>query len=285
MRFQNTAATGNITKLEMEFSQLSGNGSVMLGVYADSGGTPGALLGSGQTSAGPDWVSVNGLNIAVTLNTYYWLAFDMSANNAVEYQGRQAAGSHAWANAAYGPLPSSFPAIRFTNSDQDVMRATVSPGAAQIQYSLSVNRTGQCSVTKSPNKPFYNPGDIVTLIANPASGWNFSDWTGDLRGNTSTANITMTGNKVVTAVFARQAPQISQKPAQSQSTNISINTPGTAATITKTVTSATQNATVPNPGSLPVTSGLPIWLIALIVAAFLVIVAISFAALRERHHI
>ncbi|MBI2853339.1 MAG: S8 family serine peptidase [Chloroflexi bacterium] len=129
MRFQNTAGTGTLTKLELQFNQASGSGNVMLGIYSDNNGTPASLLGSGQTAAGSGWVSVSGLSVPVTANSFYWLAYDLQNANTVAYQGAQAAGSHVWGNAAYGALPATFPAIQYTNGDQYVMRATVTSGS------------------------------------------------------------------------------------------------------------------------------------------------------------
>jgi hypothetical protein len=44
MRFQNTAGTGNLTKLEILFDDATPTGAVRLGVYADNNGASGAQL-------------------------------------------------------------------------------------------------------------------------------------------------------------------------------------------------------------------------------------------------
>jgi uncharacterized repeat protein (TIGR02543 family) len=75
------------------------------------------------------------------------------------------------------------------------------------QYTLTVNTTGLGSVERNPSGSAapsatnYNEGAVVTLTANPASGWQFSGWSGDLSGSTNPATITMSGNKNVTATF------------------------------------------------------------------------------------
>jgi hypothetical protein len=126
-RFQNTAGTGSLNKLELEFNQASGSGNVRLGVYADNNGVPGnILLDAGQIAAASGWVSISGLNLSVTANTYYWLAYNLQSGNTVEYQEGQIANTHVWGSASYGTLPSSFPTISYSGSNWYVMRATVS---------------------------------------------------------------------------------------------------------------------------------------------------------------
>lgn len=47
----------------------------------------------------------------------------------------------------------------------------------------------------------YNYGTIVTLTANPANGYRFQTWSGDISGTNATAGITMFGNMNITANF------------------------------------------------------------------------------------
>ena len=49
----------------------------------------------------------------------------------------------------------------------------------------------------------YNYGDVVQLTSNAAAGWTFSNWTGDLTGSTDPDNVTIDGDKTVTAVFTQ----------------------------------------------------------------------------------
>lgn len=207
MRFQNTAGNGYLTKLELKFNQTGGSGSVMLGVYSDNSGKPGALLGSGQTLAGNGWVSIGNLSVTLSAGTYYWLAFNLQNSNKVEYQTGQSAGSHVWGNAAYGPLPNTFPSIQYTNSDQYVMRATVN--SIMTTYTLTINnasdqlnrRSGSGSITVSPQKAAYNPGETVQLTANPSPGYIFSGWSGGLAGSNSPVTVTMNTSKNISALF------------------------------------------------------------------------------------
>ena len=71
-----------------------------------------------------------------------------------------------------------------------------------IQYSLTVNKTGNGNVTKNPDKTLYDNNETVELTAVPETGWEFSGWTGDLTGNANPVNVTMDNNKVVTAIFS-----------------------------------------------------------------------------------
>jgi len=70
-------------------------------------------------------------------------------------------------------------------------------------YSLTTNVVGQGTVTKNPDKATYTHGEVVQLTANPSAGWAFGTWSGDLSGSANPANLTMNGNKTVTANFVR----------------------------------------------------------------------------------
>jgi hypothetical protein len=70
------------------------------------------------------------------------------------------------------------------------------------QYTLTINIVGNGSVTKEPDQATYTCGQIVELTANPDTGWMFSGWSGDLSGITNPVEITMDGNKNITATFA-----------------------------------------------------------------------------------
>ena len=70
-------------------------------------------------------------------------------------------------------------------------------------YTLTTNVVGQGTVTKNPDKATYTHGEVVQLTANPSAGWAFNIWSGDLSGSANPANLTMNGNKTVTADFVR----------------------------------------------------------------------------------
>jgi hypothetical protein len=74
---------------------------------------------------------------------------------------------------------------------------------AQGEHSLNVNIVGSGTVSKTPNQATYAGGTVVTLIANPAAGWSFSEWSGDLTGSANPTTITMNADKTVTATFTQ----------------------------------------------------------------------------------
>jgi NOL1/NOP2/fmu family ribosome biogenesis protein len=73
-------------------------------------------------------------------------------------------------------------------------------------FDLTIETTGQGgvneSVSKNPAKTSsYAFGTVVELTADPDDGWEFTEWQGDLSGSSNPEEITIDGNKTVTAVF------------------------------------------------------------------------------------
>ncbi len=130
MRFQNTAGTGTLNKLELLFDTSVASGKVRFGIYADNNGKPGnLLLDAGEATISNGWVSISGLNLPVTQGSYYWLSFIMSAGNGARYQTQQPTNSHYWLSYNYGTLPGVYPTSGLsTNPSPYVMRATVNIG-------------------------------------------------------------------------------------------------------------------------------------------------------------
>lgn len=79
-------------------------------------------------------------------------------------------------------------------------------GSFQMGRGLTVNKTGNGSVTINPQKTIYANGETVTLTATPANGWGFGGWSGDLTGRTTPIVLTMDANKTVTANFKELFP-------------------------------------------------------------------------------
>jgi len=71
------------------------------------------------------------------------------------------------------------------------------------QYTLTtyVEPSGYGYITLNPSGGTYDEGIIVTLTANPASGYEFDHWSGDASGSNPTIQITMNSNKSITAQF------------------------------------------------------------------------------------
>jgi hypothetical protein len=129
MRFQNTVGTGTLTKLEIMFDENKPYAKVRLGVYADNNGKPGnLLLDAGEVAIANGWVSVSGLNLPVTGNTYYWLAFNLGYGSHIKTQSGCPQNSYCWVNARYGALPNAYPTPSGYDTTNYVMRATVNLG-------------------------------------------------------------------------------------------------------------------------------------------------------------
>jgi len=79
-----------------------------------------------------------------------------------------------------------------------------SPGSTQTQqYTLTVNvyPSGSGRVVLEPSGGVYPAGTVVTLTAQPNSGYSFNMWGGDLSGSQNPTTITMNSNKTVIAQF------------------------------------------------------------------------------------
>ena len=87
--------------------------------------------------------------------------------------------------------------------DMDVTANFLADAAPPGNYTLatSASPSGSGSITVSPLRGSYTPGEIVTLTANPASGNTFASWGGDASGSTNPTMIVMNSNKSVTANF------------------------------------------------------------------------------------
>ncbi len=72
-----------------------------------------------------------------------------------------------------------------------------------IEYTLTVSSGAGGSVTTPGEGGFtYDAGTVVNLVATPASGYQFSSWTGSVANSASASTtVTMDGNKSVTANF------------------------------------------------------------------------------------
>src|SRR5665213_788833 len=89
-------------------------------------------------------------------------------------------------------------------SAQTTTNATYT-AVAPTTYTLTLNaNSAQGSVSASPTASgnIYNSGSVVQLTAYANTGYNFTDWSGDLTGSISPTNITMNSSKTITANFA-----------------------------------------------------------------------------------
>jgi uncharacterized repeat protein (TIGR02543 family) len=192
---------GTITSITMYHT--GGSGSMILGVY-DGEGSPAYRLGVTATttvSSSTGWQTVNLQSPAfVSGGSTIWLAWVYESNPGIRYEtgspGRVDAGV-GWS----GGMPDPYGSGSQSNYIYSIY-ATYTPGGAPTQYTLTTNTVGQGSVTLNPSGGTYNQGTVVTVTANPSSGWQFDDWSGDLSGSANPTTITMNSNKSVTANFS-----------------------------------------------------------------------------------
>ena len=104
--------------------------------------------------------------------------------------------------------------ISWTTAGSHAITVTASNAAGSVSgthailnnlptYTLDVTTVGQGSVTLNPTGGTYTEGTVVTITANPDTGWHFSGWSGDLSTMTNPVTLTMDGNQIVTATFAQ----------------------------------------------------------------------------------
>jgi len=72
----------------------------------------------------------------------------------------------------------------------------------------TVSPSGGGTVSVSPNQEKYTAGANVTVTANPAKGYIFTNWTGDVLSTKNTIDITLDNDKMLTANFTVTPPPI-----------------------------------------------------------------------------
>lgn len=118
------------TFTSIEINYTSGtSGNVRLGIYADSGSGPGALiLDAGAVAIANGWIAIRGLNLSLTPGTRYWLAFIQDSSMGVSYTdgspASNATTAHCFVAQAYGALPGTFPSGATFLSSMYAMRLT-----------------------------------------------------------------------------------------------------------------------------------------------------------------
>ena len=83
--------------------------------------------------------------------------------------------------------------------------AIAPPPCYTLTNSTSPSGGGSVGTNPAPNCTGgkYTSGTVVTLTASPASGYNFSIWSGSVTGSTNPTTVTMNGDKSVTANFTQ----------------------------------------------------------------------------------
>jgi uncharacterized repeat protein (TIGR02543 family) len=69
------------------------------------------------------------------------------------------------------------------------------------KFILTILAAAGGTTNPSPGTYTYDPGTQVSITANPNSGYEFSDWSGDATGTENPITITMNLNKSITANF------------------------------------------------------------------------------------
>jgi len=216
----NHTGKGTITKTPNQTTYTYGT-VVSLDAVADAGWRFGGWSGNLTGSTNPAEVIIAG-NITVTA-TFIQEEYTLSASTV---------GSGSVTRNAIGPYYlgdvvelTAVPDVgwRFTGWSGDLTGNTnpatitvtgnmsVTANFVQKDYTLTISIAGRGSVTRSNSGP-YHLGDVVTLTANPNTGWNFSGWSGALSGGANSATITIGGNEVVTATFVVSTLTVSMTP-------------------------------------------------------------------------
>jgi len=177
-------------------------------------------------------VTVNGTTPSGYPNTTTWTCGEEVTVNAV------AAGGYIFVNWS-GDLSGSVNPTNITmTSTKDV---TAHFSAVVVTYNLTVNVTpggsGDIEVNGAapgsyPHSYTFNESEVVDLDAIADAGYSFVNWSGDLSGNATPVNITMDGDKSVTANFEEHLPKICVSPSSLPLTAA----PNTTVTATYTIT-------------------------------------------------
>jgi uncharacterized repeat protein (TIGR02543 family) len=80
---------------------------------------------------------------------------------------------------------------------------SVTANFAQNTFTLDVTALGSGTVIKNPDQATYPSDSTVELTATAAPGWTFSGWSGDASGSSNPLDVTMDGNKSITATFTQ----------------------------------------------------------------------------------
>ncbi len=73
----------------------------------------------------------------------------------------------------------------------------------KTQYALVVDTIGIGTIARSPERSTYDSNSVVNIIATPASGWLFKEWTGDTVATTNSFAALMDTSKHYTATFIK----------------------------------------------------------------------------------
>ena len=100
-----------------------------------------------------------------------------------------------------GPEETQVDYIR-TGETSSAYTYSMEPGSANYNLTLAVSPTGGGTTEPEAGVHAYADGTVVDITANPADGYEFDSWTGDVADvNSASTTVTMDGDKTVTANF------------------------------------------------------------------------------------
>jgi uncharacterized repeat protein (TIGR02543 family) len=186
-----------------------------------------ANVNSSQTTLtmnGDYFITANFARITVT---YYTLTLAISGSGLTS----PAVGQHTYAAGTVVPIhatpASGYGFINWTGNVGTVANVNAASTAITMNgdYSVTANfeaiPAGQCSLTTSSTSGgsltapgegtfTYDAGTLVNLVATPATGYHFVNWTGDVgtvvNVNAASTTITMSGNYSILANFLEDSP-------------------------------------------------------------------------------
>ena len=173
--------------------------TAVLAYNSYSGAPPAGFTGNVNTGGvGSGHIAFNGANAGGATGdiTVLMITFDVVGG------GTSALDLEYSAMAAAGTFESLLPFLTITDGQ---VVATGDP----IQYTLTmaVSPAGGGTTTPAVGGHTYDVGTVVDITATPASGYEFSSWTGDVAdANSANTTVTVDGNKTVTANFTLITP-------------------------------------------------------------------------------
>ncbi len=86
---------------------------------------------------------------------------------------------------------------------------TISAIFEKKEYSLNTQIEGDGSVKIEPDKEKYEYEEEVTVTAEPAEGWKFIEWTGDIKSEHSSADVKITKDMKISPIFEKREYELS----------------------------------------------------------------------------
>jgi uncharacterized repeat protein (TIGR02543 family) len=80
---------------------------------------------------------------------------------------------------------------------------SITANFSKMTYTLTISLTGTGTTDPITGAHAYDAGAVVNLTANPANGWKFTSWSGDVTATTSATTITMNSDKTIVANFSK----------------------------------------------------------------------------------